>query len=43
MSFTAALCYDFEVHSEAQERWLEIEKVKDECRGVCGKTPDKRP
>ena len=24
MSFTAALCYDFEVYSEAQGRWLEV-------------------
>ena len=24
MSFTAALCYDFEVYSEAQHRWLEV-------------------
>ncbi len=24
MSFTAALCYDFEVYSEAQKRWLEV-------------------
>ena len=24
MSFTAALCYDFEVYSEAQDRWLEV-------------------
>lgn len=24
MSFTAALCYDFEVYSEAQQRWLEV-------------------
>lgn len=24
MSFTAALCYDFEVYSEAQNRWLEV-------------------
>lgn len=27
MSFTAALCYDFEVYSEAQERWLEVSSV----------------
>ncbi|MBQ2441435.1 MAG: serine--tRNA ligase, partial [Paludibacteraceae bacterium] len=24
MSFTAALCYDFEIYSEAQQRWLEV-------------------
>lgn len=24
MSFTAALCYDFEIYSEAQGRWLEV-------------------
>lgn len=24
ISFTAALCYDFEVYSEAQHRWLEV-------------------
>ena len=24
MSFTAAICYDFEVYSEAQKRWLEV-------------------
>ena len=24
MSFTAAICYDFEVYSEAQHRWLEV-------------------
>ena len=24
MSFTAALCFDFEVYSEAQKRWLEV-------------------
>jgi seryl-tRNA synthetase len=24
MSFTAALCYDFEVYSEAQHRWLGV-------------------
>lgn len=27
MSFTAALCYDFEVYSQAQERWLEVSSV----------------
>ena len=27
MSFTAALCYDFEVWSEAQKRWLEVSSV----------------
>lgn len=27
MSFTAALCFDFEVYSEAQERWLEVSSV----------------
>ena len=27
MSFTAALCYDFEVYSEAQHRWLEESSV----------------
>lgn len=27
ISFTAALCYDFEVYSEAQERWLEVSSV----------------
>ena len=27
MSFTAALCYDFEVWSAAQERWLEVSSV----------------
>ena len=27
MSFTAALCYDFEVYSEAQGRWLEVSSV----------------
>lgn len=27
MSFTAALCYDFEVYSEAQNRWLEVSSV----------------
>lgn len=27
MSFTAAICYDFEVYSEAQERWLEVSSV----------------
>ena len=27
MSFTAALCYDFEVYSEAQHRWLEVSSV----------------
>ena len=24
MSFTAALCYAFEIYSEAQQRWLEV-------------------
>lgn len=27
MSFTAAICYDFEVYSEAQNRWLEVSSV----------------
>ncbi|MEE0904577.1 MAG: serine--tRNA ligase [Prevotellamassilia sp.] len=27
MSFTAAICYDFEVYSEAQKRWLEVSSV----------------
>ena len=27
MSFTAALCYDFEVYSEAQGRWLDVSSV----------------
>lgn len=27
MSFTAASCYDFEVYSEAQKRWLEVSSV----------------
>lgn len=27
MSFTAATCYDFEVYSEAQKRWLEVSSV----------------
>ena len=27
MSFTAALCFDFEVYSAAQERWLEVSSV----------------
>lgn len=27
MSFTAAICYDFEVYSEAQDRWLEVSSV----------------
>ena len=27
MSFTAALCFDFEVYSEAQQRWLEVSSV----------------
>ena len=27
MSFTAALCLDFEVYSEAQKRWLEVSSV----------------
>ena len=27
MSFTAALTYDFEVYSEAQQRWLEVSSV----------------
>ena len=27
MSFTAALCYDFEVWSAAQQRWLEVSSV----------------
>lgn len=27
MSFTSAVCYDFEVYSQAQERWLEVSSV----------------
>lgn len=27
MSFTAAICYDFEVYSEAQKLWLEVSSV----------------
>ncbi len=27
ISFTAAICYDFEVYSEAQKRWLEVSSV----------------
>lgn len=27
MSFTSAICYDFEVYSAAQERWLEVSSV----------------
>ena len=27
ISFTTALCYDFEVYSEAQKRWLEVSSV----------------
>ena len=27
MSFTASICYDFEVYSEAQKRWLEVSSV----------------
>ena len=27
MSLTAAICYDFEVYSEAQKRWLEVSSV----------------
>ncbi|HQP81353.1 MAG TPA: serine--tRNA ligase, partial [Paludibacteraceae bacterium] len=27
MSFTAALCFDFEVYSVAQDRWLEVSSV----------------
>ena len=27
MRFTAAICYDFEVYSEAQQRWLEVSSV----------------
>lgn len=27
MSFTAAICFDFEVYSEAQQRWLEVSSV----------------
>ncbi len=27
MSFTSAICYDFEVFSEAQHRWLEVSSV----------------
>lgn len=26
-SFTSAICYDFEVYSEAQDRWLEVSSV----------------
>lgn len=26
-SFTSAICYDFEVYSEAQQRWLEVSSV----------------
>ena len=26
-SFTSAICYDFEVFSEAQKRWLEVSSV----------------
>ncbi len=27
MSFTSSLCFDFEVYSEAQQRWLEVSSV----------------
>ncbi len=27
MSFTSSICYDFEVYSEAQKRWLEVSSV----------------
>ena len=27
MSFTASLCFDFEVYSQAQKRWLEVSSV----------------
>ena len=27
-SFTSAICYDFEVYSEAQHRWLEVSEVQ---------------
>lgn len=27
LSFTASICYDFEVYSEAQKRWLEVSSV----------------
>ncbi|EHG24383.1 seryl-tRNA synthetase [Alloprevotella rava F0323] len=27
MSFTSSVCYDFEVYSEAQKRWLEVSSV----------------
>ena len=27
MSFTSAICYDFEVWSEAQKKWLEVSSV----------------
>ena len=27
MSFTSSICYDFEVYSEAQKRWLEVTSV----------------
>ena len=26
-SFTSSICYDFEVYSEAQKRWLEVSSV----------------
>ena len=47
MSFTAALCFDFEVYSEAQKRWLEVSSVSNfdtyqanrlKCRYRSGKT-----
>ncbi len=49
MSFTAAICYDFEVYSEAQGRWLEVSSVSNfdsyqsnrmQCRYRC--TEDKK-
>jgi seryl-tRNA synthetase len=27
MSFTSSICFDFEVYSEAQKRWLEVSSV----------------
>ena len=29
MSFTSSICFDFEVYSEAQKRWLEVSSVSD--------------
>ena len=31
-SFTSAICYDFEVYSEAQKRWLEVSSDRLKCR-----------